>query len=343
MSARGTEAAYAAGWRLVRMLPEPIAAAAFARSADIVTRRGGRGVTQLTANLRQVVGPDLPDVEFARLVRAGMRSYMRYYLEAFRLPTRSREYLLKHFRLDNAQLLADAMAAGTGAVAALPHAGNYDMAGAWVAARGWKITTVAERLRPEGLYQRFVAFRERIGMEILPTTGGVRPPIDVLTERLREGTFVALLADRDLSRRGVPVTFFGAPTRMPAGPALLAIRTGAPLFTVDMWYEPEGPRARLRGPLQLPTEGPLDVRVRRVTQMVADGLALGIAEHPVDWHMLQRLWLPERTPSAGTADGVAPAARSGSASDDVLGPAPDQAGTVGGDPASTAGPVGSAG
>jgi lauroyl/myristoyl acyltransferase len=302
VSRRGTEAAYAAGWRLVRALPEPVAAAAFARGADLATRRGGRGVTQLTANLRRVVGPDLSEAELARLVRAGMRSYMRYYLDAFRLPARSREHVLNYFQVAGDPLLTEVMAAGAGALVALPHAGNYDAAGAWVAARGWKITTVAERLRPEGLYQRFVTFRESIGIEILPTTGAVRPPIDVLAERLGEGACVALLADRDLSRRGVPVTFFGAPTRMPAGPALLAIRTGAPLFTIDMWYEPEGARAKLRGPLELPTDGPLDVRVRQVTQMVADGLAAGIAEHPVDWHMLQRLWLPEQPSPAVPAE-----------------------------------------
>ena len=342
MSGRGVEAAYAAGWRLLRALPEPLAAAAFARGADLATRRGGRGVTQLTVNLRRVVGPEVPDAELAQLARAGMRSYMRYYLDAFRLPTRSREHVLDYFQVDGDALLTKIMAAGDGVLVALPHAGNYDAAGAWVAARGWKITTVAERLRPEGLYRRFVAFRESIGMEILPTTGAVRPPIDVLAERLREGAFVPLLADRDLSRRGVPVTFFGAPTRMPAGPALLAIRTGAPLFTLDMWYEPDGARGKLRGPLELPTEGPLDVRVRQVTQMVADGLAAGIAEHPVDWHMLQRLWLPEQPSAAVSAAGGNPAGPVGPAGGDVAGPVHggDPAGAVGGDPASPAGPVG---
>src|SRR5690606_6127599 len=120
--------------------------------------------------------------------------------------------------------------AGRGVIVALPHSGNWDAAGAWVAAHGWPLTTVAERLKPEGLYQRFVAFRNRLGIEIIPTTGSERPPIDLLTERLRAGYVVPLLADRDLSARGVEVTFFGGRTRMPVGPALLALRTGAPLY-----------------------------------------------------------------------------------------------------------------
>jgi KDO2-lipid IV(A) lauroyltransferase len=146
-------------------------------------------------------------------------------------------------------------------------------------------------------------------MEIVPTTGGGRAPVDVLAERLPQGYCVPLLADRDLSSRGVEVTFFGGRTRMPPGPALLALRTGAPLFIADMWYEKEGPRALLSGPLQLPRDGSLDQRLRATTQMIADRLAAGIAAHPVDWHMLQRLWLPEpaAAPDAAGASSGSPA------------------------------------
>lgn len=149
-----------------------------------------------------------------------MRSYARYWMEAFRLPALSRTQLLAGFRLDPAgvDLLAADVAAGRGAVVALPHAGNWDAAGAWVAATGWPITTVAERLKPEAVYERFLAFRQGLGMEILPTHGGGRPAFDVLVDRVRAGTVVPLLADRDLSARGVEVDFFGGRTRMPAAP-----------------------------------------------------------------------------------------------------------------------------
>jgi lauroyl/myristoyl acyltransferase len=287
--------AYAAGWAVVRAVPAPVARAGFRAGADHVTRRDGAAVRRLAGNLRRVVGPGPSDAELDLLVRDGMRSYLRYWLEAFRLPSLPRTAHATFFQLtDGGEAeLARLVAAGRGAVVALPHAGNWDAAGAYVAGHGWPIVTVAERLRPESLYQRFLAFREGLGMEILPLHGGPRPPLDVLAEKLAAGYLVPLLADRDLSARGVPVTFFGAPTRMPAGPALLALRTGAPLYTVDMWYEPAGPRGRLRGPLRPPTDGPLDQRVRATTQLIADSLALGIAAHPVDWHMLQRLWLPD--------------------------------------------------
>jgi KDO2-lipid IV(A) lauroyltransferase len=285
------ETGYAAGWRVVRTLPRGVTWPVFAAGAGLAARRKGPAVRRLATNLRQVVGPAMPEAEFDRLVRAGLRSYARYWLEAFRLPAVGRDEILRTFRLENEETLAAEVAAGRGVVVALPHAGNWDLAGAWVAAKGWPITTVAERLRPERLYERFLAFRRSLGMEILPLTGGDRPALDVLEERVRAGGVVPLLADRDLSARGVEVGFFGGRTRMPPGPALLALRTGAPLYTARMWFESDAACARIDGPIPLPQGGPLDVRVRELTQRVADGLADGIAAHPEDWHMLQRLWV----------------------------------------------------
>ncbi|MCX4385462.1 phosphatidylinositol mannoside acyltransferase [Micromonospora peucetia] len=298
-----TELGYVAGWRVIRALPRSVTAAAFRAGADRAHRRGGGGTARLRANLRRVVGPDLPEAELDELVRRGLRSYARYWLEAFRLPALSRPEILAGFRLDGEEKLAADVAAGRGAVVALPHAGNWDAAGAWVAATGWPITTVAERLKPEAVYQRFLTFRRSLGMEILPTHGGDRNAFDVLVDRVRSGTVVPLLADRDLSARGVEVEFFGHRTRMPPGPALLALRTGAPLYVASMWYEPDAACAAIEGPLPLPgpEEGPLDQRVRSLTQRIADGLAAGIARHPEDWHMLQRMWLDQHGTGGGAA------------------------------------------
>jgi lauroyl/myristoyl acyltransferase len=296
---RAVEFGYAAAWRVVRALPQPAARAIFNAGADRAARGGGAGVRRLAGNLRRVVGDTLPQADFDALLQRSMRSYARYWMEAFRLPSQTREQHLTNFQLARGDELGAYVAAKQGVVLALPHAGNWDAAGAWVAANGWPIVTVAERLKPEGLYHRFLAFRESLGMEILPLTGGVRAPLDVLADKIMQGYAVPLLADRDLSARGVEVRFFGGRTRMPAGPAILALRTGAPLFTVDMWFEDDGPRAALRGPIPLPgpDEGALDVRTRLLTQRIADSLALGIAAHPEDWHMLQRLWLDEQVPA----------------------------------------------
>lgn len=285
MKDRLIEIGYAAGWRLVRALPLPVARSLFMLGADRAYRKNGRGVQRLRANLAHVV-PDLPD----SLVRDGLRSYARYWMEAFRLPSRTREQFLADFHLVHHDLLKSAMTEGKGVVLALPHMGNWDAAAAWVASNDWPLVTVAERLKPEGLYRQFLAYREKLGMQVLPLTGGERTPLDVLAERLGQGWAVALLGDRDLSRNGVEVTFFGGRTRMPAGPAILAIRTGAPLYAADLWFTETQTVGKLRR-VTPPADGPLDERVRQTTQALADAYAAGIAEHPQDWHMLQKLWL----------------------------------------------------
>jgi phosphatidylinositol dimannoside acyltransferase len=298
------ELGYAAGWSVIKALPKSVVWPVFRVAADRAARRNGPGTQRLRRNLRQVVGPTMPEAELDTLVREGLRSYARYWLEAFQLPRYSQEQVLRDFDLQNGNWIGDAVEAGTGCVIALPHAGNWDFAGAWVCARGWKLTTVAERLKPESLYQRFLDYRASLGMEIIPTIGGQRPPMDVLEERVRDAHCVPLLADRDLSARGVEVQFFGGRTRMPAGPALLALRTGAPLYVCSLWYDGDKPKGRLDGPLPLPAPatGSLDVRVKVLTQTIADALAVGIADHPADWHMLQKMWLadlPAATAAAG--------------------------------------------
>lgn len=301
-SDRLVEFGYAAGWRVVRTLPHPVAAAVFNAAADHVARRPGRRVRQLAENLRQVVGPTMPEPQFQDLVRAAVRSYSRYWLEAFRLPDRTRAQLRTDFRLEGEDTLKAAIAAGRGVVLALPHAGNWDAAGAWVAANDWPIVTVAERLKPEGLYERFYEYRRKLGMEIIPLTGGDRSASEILLERLAAGYVVPLVADRDFSDRGVEVDFFGARTRMPPGPALLALRADAPLMAVSLWYEPGVLCGRIDGPFELPGKeaGPFGTRVRMLTQQLADSFAAGIAAHPADWHMMQRVWPRPPTKAPGT-------------------------------------------
>ncbi|XVV10490.1 phosphatidylinositol mannoside acyltransferase [Actinoplanes sp. CA-131856] len=281
------EFGYVAGWRLVRALPLPVARRLFRAAADQAYKRNGPGTQRLRRNLRQVA-PDSPD----ELVRDGLRSYARYWMEAFRLPSQTKQQFLDGFHIspEHFDWLKTAMADGKGVVLALPHVGNWDAAAAWVVSNGWPMVTVAERLKPEGVFRQFVEYREKLGMEVLPLTGGRRPPLDVLAERLQQGFAVCLLGDRDLSRSGVEVDFFGGRTKMPAGPAILAIRTGAPLYGVDLSFTDTQTVAVLRRIIP-PTDGPLDVRVKQTTQALADAYAEGIAEHPQDWHMLQKLWL----------------------------------------------------
>ena len=297
MRDRLTGTAYAAGWGAVKRLPEPAAQRVGRGLADLAWRRRGRGVQRLEANLARVV-PDASPERLAELSQAGMRSYLRYWMESFRLPTWSEARIRDGVGVTGAELITDALAAGRGAVLALPHLANWDLAGAWVTtALGVPFTTVAERLKPESLYDRFVAYRESLGMEVLPHVGG--SAFGALARRLRAGGLVCLVAERDLSSSGVEVDFFGERTRMPAGPALLAQQTGAALLPVTLWYDgPALMRARVHPAVPVPHDGGRAERTAAMVQRTADVFAAGIAEHPQDWHMLQRLWLADLEPRA---------------------------------------------
>jgi lauroyl/myristoyl acyltransferase len=295
---------YAAGWRAVRAMPAGLARRGFRVGADLAVRRSGAGVARLRTNLARVVAatPALAGTDIDALTRAGMRSYARYWEECFRLPVIPRDRIVGDMHVVDELRLRAAYEAGRGVVLALPHSGNWDHAGAWLAATGIPFTTVAERLEPAAVFDRFVAFRESLGMEVIPLTGGTTPPFDVLAARLREGRALCLLADRDLTTAGRSVLFFGERATMPVGPALLAVRTGAVLLPVTLWYDDPAPwNARIHPAVEDPREGTVTARVTAMTQVMADAFAAGIAEHPTDWHMLQRLWtadLPVRTPAA---------------------------------------------
>ncbi|MFF0012409.1 phosphatidylinositol mannoside acyltransferase [Streptomyces sp. NPDC005374] len=297
---RLTDTLYGLGWGVVKKLPEPVAVRLGRNIADLAWKRRGKGVLRLESNYARVV-PDASPERLAELSRAGMRSYLRYWMESFRLPAWSKERIRGGFEPKDLHHLTDGLAAGKGVILALPHMANWDLAGAWVTTRlETPFTTVAERLKPETLYDRFVAYREGLGMEVLPHSGGTA--FGTLARRLRDGGLVCLVAERDLSSSGVEVEFFGETTRIPAGPALLAQQTGALLLPVTLWYD-DSPvmQGRVHPPVEVPESGTRAEKTSVMAQALADAFATGIADHPEDWHMLQRLWLKDLDPTKGTA------------------------------------------
>ncbi|MGW0579020.1 phosphatidylinositol mannoside acyltransferase [Streptomyces sp. NPDC002920] len=296
---RLTDAAYGIGWSTVKKLPEPAAVRLGQSIADLTWKRRGRGVLRLESNYARVVPGASPE-RLAELSRAGMRSYLRYWMESFRLPAWSEERIRTGFTPKDLHHLTDGIASGRGVILALPHMANWDLAGAWLTTElRTPFTTVAERLKPETLYDRFVAYREGLGMEVLPHSGGTA--FGTLARRLRDGGLVCLVAERDLSASGVEVTFFGDTATMPAGPALLAQQTDALLLPVTLWYD-DSPvmQGRVHPPVEVPQSGTRAEKTSVMTQALADAFASGIADHPEDWHMLQRLWRADLDPAKGT-------------------------------------------
>lgn len=305
LSERLAAAGFAAGWRLVRGLPEPVATAVFDDAARLAARRGGAGSAQLRRNLARV-RPQASAAELDRLLLAGLRSYARYWREVFRLPALDPAALWRTVDggVTGAENLDKALAEGNGAVLALCHSGNWDVAGVWLAQRQGGFTTVAERLRPESLYRRFADYRESLGFEIVPLTGGREPASRVLARRLRENRPICLLAERDLTATGIAVDFFGAPAHLPSGPAGLAALTGAHLLPAQLWF-PDGPRGRswrIHIHPALPVERGR-TGIAAATQRLADTFAGFIAEHPEDWHMLQVVWRADLARRDRTPDG----------------------------------------
>ena len=287
---------YAAGWGVVRALPESAARRTFDLGASIAYRRAGPGVRRLRANLARVLGPDATERDLDEVTAAGMASYARYWREVFRLSVTPYDEIVARTHMANEALMRECYAAGDGVILVLPHQGNWDYGGIWATLSGMPFTTVAERVEPAQLFDRFVAMREQIGMEVIPLTGGEVSPFDLLEERLRTGGMLCLLGDRDLTARGVEVDFFGDVTRFPAGPAALALRTGAALLPVTLSFRPDGWDLRTHDRVLPPTDGDDAAKVAAMTQDVARAFEVGIRAHPEDWHMLQRLWLSDLDP-----------------------------------------------
>jgi KDO2-lipid IV(A) lauroyltransferase len=308
MSVRGrlseqlTGWAYQLGWKLICRLPQAWAERAFTLVADIAWRRQGPKVQVLEANLQRVLswrdgrqGVDGPELRATS--RAALRSYARYWLEVFRLPVIPVERIVSGMHIEpvgKAAMFAN-LQAGRGVILALPHMGNFEQAGAWVVADGaGTFTTVAERLRPESVYEAFLRFRQALGMEVLPLTGE-HSPFGVLAQRLRAGGLICLVSDRDLKASGVEVEMFGERARI-AATAALAVHTGAALMPVATWFEGEDWGARIYPEIPVPDSGTRAEKVAAMTQQLARVFEQAIAEHPQDWHMLQRVFTADLDP-----------------------------------------------
>ena len=303
LSERLTGFAYRLGWKLICRIPESWARWTFTKVADIAWRRQGPKVQVLEANLHRVLsykqgGPDVDGKELRALSRATLRSYARYWLEVFRLPVIPIERIVSGMHVNaegEAELFAN-LKAGRGVVIALPHMGNFEQAGGWVVARGaGSFTTVAERLRPESVYEAFVRFREGLGMEVLPLTGG-QSPFGTLAQRLRAGKLVCLVSDRDLKETGVEVQMFGETARI-AATAALAVHTGAALMPVATWFEGDDWGAHIYEEIPVPEAGTRTEKIATMSQQLARVFETGIAEHPQDWHMLQRVFTADLDPA----------------------------------------------
>ena len=284
---------YLAGWRITRLAPRKLVRRVFDALSMRSWRRNERRRAIVRANLQPVVG-DGPALDEA--VKDAFIQYGRYWMETFRMQDLSSEELTATFSGEGLDVLDRIHKEGRGGVLATLHLGNWDAGGRWVAER-WPLTVVVEVLRPKMLFDRFVEHRRSLGMTIIPLVKGGDATAKCL-ERIREGDYVALVADRDLSGSGVPVTLFGRSTKFPAGPAVLSLRGGVPLIPACIYQSPKGTwHAWVMEPIHAGGTGETKENVAVLTQRVAEAFERMIRREPSQWHAFSRMWLDAEQPA----------------------------------------------
>ncbi len=277
----------------MRLAPEPVVEVAADAVAAACARWPSQAAAQYRRHLRRVLGEEPSPAARRRWLRLAFQNYARYWAEGARLPDVAPGVVRDRMRMESGfEHLQRAVGQGRGAIVALPHVGSWEWGGAWLALEGYPMTAVAEPLQPPELYRWFVAQREAIGLTIValgPGAGGV------LLRTLRAGGVVGLLCDRDLLGTGVEVEFFGERTTLPAGPATLALRTGAALLPTAVYSGPGRMHtAVVQPPLPTDRRGGLRADVTRVTQDLAHALEALIRRAPEQWHLFQPNWPSDR-------------------------------------------------
>jgi len=280
---------YLFAWKLIAVLPEKSAYKLADYVSDRIYKKNGKGIKRLRGNYGRVM-PEYSPQKLEELTKLGMRSYLRYWFDTFRLSKWSKNRIISTTQVIRENLLRDPIQSKQGCIVALPHAGNWDHAAAYFCSTGITLTAVVEKLKPEAIFKKFLAYRESIGIEAISHK---EKTIPILTERLQAGKLIALVADRDMSRNGIEVNFFGKTSKMPSGPAILAIKTGAPLITAYVRYTQGGIEIIFDETLKPTNSGSEEEQIKIITQSMADNFAKRIKENPVDWHMLQRIWVDE--------------------------------------------------
>jgi phosphatidylinositol dimannoside acyltransferase len=283
--------AYVAGSRLAQAIPERLVYAAAHGGGALMALVMRKKRAVVARNLSRITGEPADSPRVQRLVVAAFKSYARYWLETFRLVRAPKEFFLERFHCPDAHKLDEATARGKGAVAVVSHLGNWDAAGAWVGARGQRLVSVAEALKPRRMFEFFAEHRAQLGMKIYEAAPGVTSK---LVEEVENGSIVAIVGDRDLKGAGPKVEFFGEPATFPAGPASVALRAGVPLLIAGVWTTKlsDGKRgwyAEINGPFELPEErGP--GAVQQITEQIAAEMEALIARRPEEWHVFQPFW-----------------------------------------------------
>ena len=280
--------AYRLGSLAARLMPGPVAAVAATSLGFTASFANAERRAMIERHLQRV-NPKLKGASLRVAVQQAFDSYARYYVESFRLPSLSKRAVDRPFSVDGFHHITDALDKGNGVIFALPHLGGWEWAGRWMTDKGYRLTVVVEALEPPELFEWFADLRKELGMTVVPTGPKAGPAV---LKALRDNEVVCLLCDRDIERNGVSVEFFGERTTLPAGPATLGLRVGAPILPVGCYFTNDynGHHALVRPPLATTRTGSLRDDVARITQSLAHELEFLIRRAPEQWHLFQPNW-----------------------------------------------------
>lgn len=285
-----TYAEYVAVWEFAARLPDPIAWRLPDRVGTLWYRMADDGQKEQVRRNQRRIRPHLSDRDLEAVVRDAYRSYARYWLDSFRAHLLDQDDVLARTERDGIEIMDGVAAEGRGAILATGHLGSWDIGAFWSNARGWRLTVVAELLEPRPVFERFVKLRQQLGMGVVPLVRG-GDMVSRLEQVIADGGTATLLADRDLTKKGPVVEFFGEPCRLPPGPATLARRTKRPVVPGAFLTTARGWRGVIREPIDI-----AHLSVEEGTQRVAAALEDLILEAPEQWHVFVRNWLADREP-----------------------------------------------
>ncbi len=288
---RVTYLAYRSGAGLAQAVPPSLGEPAARMLGRMVSLAAPERRRLVRRNLERVYGGSRTGLALERSVTETFESYGRYWLELFRLP-HDPERFVDSMTHDGFEHVEAAAAAGRGVIAALPHLGGWETGGLWMTTHGHRLTVVVEPVEPPELFEWFVEVRQALGFEVVALGPDAGP---ATLRALRAGEMVCLVCDRDLTGEGVSVEFFGERTTLPAGPAALALRTGAALLPAAVYFTPRGGHhAVVRPPLDTTRAGRLRDNVAEVTQRLAFELERLVRAAPEQWHLMQPNWPSDR-------------------------------------------------
>jgi len=289
------------GYKLVallsRKLPKRLSFSVASFLGYAIARIDKKRRDQVIRNANRLSESKLSREELKDFVDQTFESYAHYWVNTFRLVDMTKQELERTFSHDGWELIETALKKDSGVILVLPHLGAWDWGGFWISKiKGVSVSAVVEPLEPPELFEWFKRSRNALGMDVIPLGQDAGPQV---LKAISDKQLIVLVSDRDVGGSSVEVEFFGEKTLLPAGPATLALRTGATLLPVAIYNKDNGCHGVVRPAISLERKGKFRSDVQRITQTIADEMELLIRKAPEQWHLMQPNWPSDSQPENG--------------------------------------------